>query len=212
MGAVGQRRSITYIHNWLVTSALILRERTVFWRHGCCHQNNPRSRGMGPGLAKLHRYHANIQQECGIIVKTIKAEMKSDLIPLAEEKSNHGKVLKAGIRELWSLEYEIEEIQTEFVKGIGSINIAELTDDFVEDVMLQSKPLQGILMAIRLRQKDTMEVVKAKYGEVIGALEPLTVKRPPKPVAAPAAPVAAAPEAAVEAPPAAAPAPVEAAS
>ena len=38
------------------------------------------------------RYHANIQQECGIIVKTIKAEMKSDLIPLAEEKSNHGKV------------------------------------------------------------------------------------------------------------------------
>jgi hypothetical protein len=99
------------------------------------------------------RYHANIQQECGIIVKTIKAEMKSDLIPLAEEKSNHGKVLKAAIRELWSLEYEIEEIQTEFAKGIGSINIAELTDDFVEDVMLQSKPLQGILMAIRLRQK-----------------------------------------------------------
>merc|ERR1712051_829751 len=37
-------------------------------------------------LAKLHRYHADIQQECGIIVKTIKAEMKSDLIPLAEEK------------------------------------------------------------------------------------------------------------------------------
>ena len=51
------------------------------------------------------------------------------------------------------MEYEIEEIQTEFAKGIGSINIAELTDDFVEDVMLQSKPLQGILMAIRLRQK-----------------------------------------------------------
>merc|ERR1712129_407209 len=155
-------------------------------------------------LAKLHRYHANIQQECGIIVKTIKAEMKSDLIPLAEEKSNHGKVLKAGIRELWSLEYEIEEIQTEFAKGIGSINIAELTDDFVEDVMLQSKPLQGILMAIRLRQKDTMEVVKAKYGEAIGALEPLKVKRPPK-----AAPVVVA--APVEAP-AAAPAVVEAAA
>jgi len=165
-------------------------------------------------LAKLHRYHANIQQECGIIVKTIKAEMKSDLIPLAEEKSNHGKVLKAGIRELWSLEYEIEEIQTEFAKGIGSINIAELTDDFVEDVMLQSKPLQGILMAIRLRQKEAMEAVKAKYGEAIGALEPLKIKRPPKPAPAPPAPapVAAAPEAAAEAPPAAAPAPVEAAA
>jgi len=158
-------------------------------------------------LAKLHRYHANIQQECGIIVKTIKAEMKSDLIPLAEEKSNIQQECGIIVKTI-----KAEEIQTEFAKGIGSINIAELTDDFVEDVMLQSKPLQGILMAIRLRQKDTMEVVKAKYGEAIGALEPLKVKRPPKPVAAPAAPVAAAPEAAVEAPAAAAPAPVEAAA
>merc|ERR1712008_209223 len=83
-----------------------------------------------------------IQQECGIIVKTIRAEMKSELVPLAEEKANHGKVVKAQIRELWSLEYEIEEIQTEFAKGIGSIDIGALTDDFVEDVMLQSKPLQ----------------------------------------------------------------------
>ena len=55
-----------------------------------------------------------------------------------------------------------------------------------------------------------MDGVKAKYGEAIGALEPLKNKRPPKP--APAAPVAAAPEAAAEAPPAAAPAPVEAAA
>ena len=61
--------------------------------------------------------------------------------------------MKKQIRDLWALEYEIEEIQTEFAKGIGSINIEELTDDFVEDVMLQSKPLQGILMAIRLRQR-----------------------------------------------------------
>ena len=75
-------------------------------------------------------------------------------------------VLKAGIRELWSLEYEIEEIQTEFAKGIGSINIAELTDDFVEDVMLQSKPLQGILMAIRLRQKVSYSIIKLNYEKV----------------------------------------------
>jgi len=165
-------------------------------------------------LAKMLRYHANIQQECGIIVKTIRAEMKSELVPLAEEKANHGKVVKASIRDLWALEYEIEEIQTEFAKGIGSINIAELTDDFVEDVMLQSKPLQGILMAIRLRQKDTLEGVKAKYGEAIGALEPLKMKRPPKPAPAPPAPAAAAPPAEpakTEAPPAAAPA-VEAAA
>ena len=62
-------------------------------------------------------------------------------------------IVKAAVRELWALEYEIEEIQTEFAKGIGSIDIGNLTDDFVEDVMLQSKPLQGILMAIRIRQK-----------------------------------------------------------
>ena len=74
--------------------------------------------------------------------------------------------MKAGIRELWSLEYEIEEIQTEFAKGIGSINIAELTDDFVEDVMLQSKPLQGILMAIRLRQKVSYSIIKLYYEKV----------------------------------------------
>merc|ERR1711948_177388 len=80
-----------------------------------------------------------------------------------------------------ALEYEIEEIQTEFAKGIGSIDIEHLTDDFVEDVMLQSKPLQGILMAIRLRQKDCMEGVKAKYGADIEKLEPLKVARPPKP-------------------------------
>merc|ERR1711868_79100 len=156
------------------------------------------------------RYHANIQQECGIIVKTIRAEMKSELVPLAEEKANHGKVVKASIRDLWALEYEIEEIQTEFAKGIGSINIAELSDDFVEDVMLQSKPLQGILMAIRLRQKEKMEQIKAKYWDGIKDLEPLKAPRPPKPKdepkpaeekkaeAAPAEPAPAAPAAAPE--------------
>ena len=60
--------------------------------------------------------------------------------------------------------------------------------------------------------QEAMEGVKAKYGEAIGALEPLKIKRPPKPAPAPPAPVAAAPEAAAEAPPAAAPAPVEAAA
>ena len=66
-------------------------------------------------------------------------------------------IVKQAIRSLWALEYEIEDIQTEFAKGIGSIDIAHLTDDFVEDVMLQSKPLQGILMAIRLRQKVNID-------------------------------------------------------
>jgi len=132
-------------------------------------------------LAKMHRYHANIQQEVGIIVQTIRKEMKSELVPLAEEKANHGKIVKQAIRSLWALEYEIEDIQTEFAKGIGSIDIAHLTDDFVEDVMLQSKPLQGILMAIRIRQKETMEGVKKNYWEAIKDLEPLKQARPPKP-------------------------------
>jgi len=132
-------------------------------------------------LAKMHRYHANIQQEVGIIVQTIRKEMKSELVPLAEEKANHGKIVKQAIRSLWALEYEIEDIQTEFAKGIGSIDIAHMTDDFVEDVMLQSKPLQGILMAIRLRQKETMEVVKKNYWEAIKDLEPMKQDRPPKP-------------------------------
>jgi len=141
-------------------------------------------------LAKMHRYHSNIQQEVGIIVQTIRKEMKSELVPLAEEKANHGKIVKQAVRSLWALEYEIEEIQTEFAKGIGSIDINNLTDDFVEDVMLQSKPLQGILMAIRLRQKETMEGVKKTYWDAIKDLEPLKTVRPPKPAAEPAKPAA----------------------
>merc|ERR1711883_43867 len=143
---------------------------------------------------------SNVAQEVAIIVQTIRKEMKSELVPLAEEKATYGKIVKASIRELWALEYEIEEIQTEFAKGIGSIDIEHLTDDFVEDVMLQSKPLQGILMAIRLRQKEAMEGVKAKYGEAIGALEPLKLPRPPKAAPAPAAPVAPKAEAPAAAP------------
>jgi hypothetical protein len=158
-------------------------------------------------LAKMHRYHANIQQEVGIIVQTIRKEMKSELVPLAEEKANHGKIVKQAIRSLWALEYEIEDIQTEFAKGIGSIDIAHLTDDFVEDVMLQSKPLQGILMAIRLRQKETMESVKKNYWEVIKDLEPLKQDRPPKPKEEPKKEAAPAEPPKAEAP---APAPVTA--
>ena len=43
-------------------------------------------------LSKMHRHHANIQEEVAVIVKTIRKEMKSDLVPLAEEKANYGKV------------------------------------------------------------------------------------------------------------------------
>jgi hypothetical protein len=158
-------------------------------------------------LAKMHRHHANVAQEVAIIVQTIRKEMKSELVPLAEEKATYGKIVKSAIRELWALEYEIEEIQTEFAKGIGSIDIGNLTDDFVEDVMLQSKPLQGILMAIRIRQKTKMEEIKTKYWEVIKDLEPLKQPRPPKPKDEPKKPEEKKADAPAEPKPADAPAP-----
>ena len=54
---------------------------------------------------------------------------------------------------MWSLEYEIEQLQEDFAKQMGSIDIKALTDDFIEDMLLQSKPLQGILGGIRSRQR-----------------------------------------------------------
>ena len=55
---------------------------------------------------------------------------------------------------MWSLEYEIADIQQEFSKScLAEIDINSLTDDIVEDIMLQSKPLQVILLEIRNRQK-----------------------------------------------------------
>ena len=44
-------------------------------------------------LSKMHRFHGNVQQEVAIVVQTIRKEMKSDLVPLAEEKATHGKVM-----------------------------------------------------------------------------------------------------------------------
>merc|ERR1712150_191851 len=194
MGGQRQVHRVPKIKSILVTRSRTKSVRTLcLFLHPQDGQTSPRSRGMGTGL-----------------VKTIRKEMKSDLVPLAEEKANYGKIVKTDVRELWNLEYEIEEIQTEFAKGIGSIDIANLTDDFVEDVMLHSKPLQGILMAIRLRQKEKMEQIKAKYWDGIKDLEPLKAPRPPKPKdepkpaeekkaeAAPAEPAPAAPAAAPE--------------
>ena len=54
---------------------------------------------------------------------------------------------------MWSMEYEIEQLQEDFAKQMGSIDIKTLTDDFIEEMLLQSKPLQGILAAIRGRQR-----------------------------------------------------------
>jgi len=44
--------------------------------------------------------------------------MKQELIPQAEDKANFGKLIKTVIREMWSLEYEIAEIQVSYLQNI----------------------------------------------------------------------------------------------
>jgi len=133
-------------------------------------------------LGKMHRLHDNIQKEVATIIQTIRKDMKQELVPLAEEKANYGKVVKHSIREMWSLEYEIADIQQEFNKScLANLDINSLTDDIVEDIMLQSKPLQVILLAIRSRQRVKCEAIKKEYGDHLAGLEPLKITRPPKP-------------------------------
>jgi hypothetical protein len=133
-------------------------------------------------LGKMHRLHDNIQKEVATIIQTIRKEMKQELVPLAEEKANYGKVVKHSIREMWALEYEIADIQAEFNNScLANLDINSLTDDIVEDIMLQSKPLQVILLAIRNRQKIKCEAIKKEYADHITGLEPLKITRPPKP-------------------------------
>ena len=57
---------------------------------------------------------------------------------------------------MWSMEYEIEQLQEDFAKQMGSIDVKNLTDDFIEDMLLQSKPLQSVLGEIRTRQRVSM--------------------------------------------------------
>jgi hypothetical protein len=136
-------------------------------------------------LGKMLRHHFNIGEELKALIIQIRKEMKEELVPLAEERATYGKLVKQSIRAMWGLEYEIAEIQKDFATSIGNIDINNLTDDFVEDVMLQSKPLQGILAAIRTRQKAKMMQVKLDYWEKVKDLEVFIVERPPKPVPKP---------------------------
>merc|ERR1711955_101957 len=134
-------------------------------------------------LSKMLRFHFNISEEIKTIVQTIRVEMKPELIPVAEEKSNYGKVVKKAIREMWSLEYEVDDLQHKFADSIG-------------DMMLKAKPLQSVLNCIRNRQIAKMEEIKGIYADKIKDLEPMKVSRPAKPEPKPVdAPVAAAPAA-----------------
>merc|ERR1712088_567022 len=91
-------------------------------------------------LSKMLRFHFNISEDIKKIVQTIR---------VAEEKSNFGKVVKKAIREMWALEYEVDELQTKFAESIGTMDLDNLDVDFIEDMMLKAKPLQSVLNCIR---------------------------------------------------------------
>merc|ERR1711963_117974 len=166
-------------------------------------------------LNKMLRYHYNISEEIKTVVQSIRTEMRPELIPLAEEKANYGKLVKTAVREMWGLEYEVDELQSKFSESIGVMDLDNMDVDFIEDMMLKSKPLQSVLNDIRNRQKAKLEEMKNTYGDAIKDLEPMVVKRPAtkstdaKPEENAAETEAAAPADAAPEEPAAAPAPVE---
>merc|ERR1719227_40388 len=129
---------------------------------------------------KMLRFHFNISEEIKAVVQAIRTEMKPELIPLAEEKSNFGKLVKKAIREMWSLEYEVDDLQHKFADSIGGLDLDNLDVDFIEDMMLKAKPLQSVLNDIRNRQIVKLEEIKKSYGEAIKDLAPMQVTRPPK--------------------------------
>ena len=115
---------------------------------------------------------------------------------------------------MWSLEYEVDGLQSKFSESIGTLDLDNLDVDFIEDMMLKAKPLQSVLNDIRVRQNAKLTEVKKTYGEAIKELEVLVVERPVKglgeevpddlvkPVEAPEeAPAQAQPEEAEQAPP-----------
>merc|ERR1712045_1096418 len=150
-------------------------------------------------LSKMLRFHFNISEDIKKIVQTIRVEMKPELIPLAEEKSNFGKIVKRAIREMWALKYEVDELQHKFADSIGKMDLDNLDVDFIEDMMLKAKPLQTVLNDIRNRQIVKLEEVKKTYGDAVKDLDPMKVTRPPKVEPAKPAEPAAAPAPAPEA-------------
>merc|ERR1712079_928783 len=72
---------------------------------------------------KMLRFHFNISEEIKAVVQSIRAEM----------------------RDMWSLEYEVDGLQSKFSESIGTLDLDNLDVDFIEDMMLKAKPLQSVL-------------------------------------------------------------------
>ena len=51
-------------------------------------------------LNKMLRYHFNISEEIKEIIIAIRKEMKPELVPMAEERANYGKIIKQAIRSM----------------------------------------------------------------------------------------------------------------
>merc|ERR1711874_551306 len=73
-----------------------------------------------------------------------------------------------------------DELQSKFSDSIGTMDLDNMDVDFIEDMMLKSKPLQSVLNDIRNRQKAKLEEIKKTYGEAIKDLEVMIVESPPK--------------------------------
>merc|ERR1711899_15251 len=153
-------------------------------------------------LNKMLRYHCNISEEIKTVVQSIRTEMRPELIPLAEEKANFGKEVKTAVRDMWGLEYEVDGLQSQFSESIGAMDLDNMDVDFIEDMMLKSKPLQSVLNDIRNRQMAKLEDIKTKYGPAIMDLEIMVVPRPAEADSEPEKVEAAAAAAAGEAAPA----------
>ena len=67
--------------------------------------------------------------------------------------------MKTAVREMWSLEYEVDELQSKFSESIGTLDLDNLDVDFIEDMMLKVKPLQSVLNDIRVRQNSKLAEV-----------------------------------------------------
>ena len=77
--------------------------------------------------------------------------------------------MKTAVREMWSLEYEVDELQSKFSESIGTLDLDNLDVDFIEDMMLKAKPLQSVLNDIRVRQNSKLAEVRIKI--IIGSCQ-----------------------------------------
>ena len=75
--------------------------------------------------------------------------------------------MKTAVREMWSLEYEVDELQSKFSESIGTLDLDNLDVDFIEDMMLKAKPLQSVLNDIRVRQNSKLAEVSERQIKML---------------------------------------------